>query len=235
MYRVLVSGGSPTWSWRARLSSLNSRNRARVSPSWSTTSSSERIQSIVSCSSMSGSWCLNSSKYISERRLGHGHAGSTRRVVARTSSTSMLCSEYERRYFARRPSLQASIDAGSVAGTSWTGTAGRRRGPRPSRGRTVASRYQRASGPFDGADVDRAVVLRDPDDGAVARPGRGARLDLDLLRRGQRREVGFPERHLRTLIEVAPALGDGRLRAGRVDRRMPATAQCWTLGPVCSP
>src|SRR4029077_8519690 len=39
-------------------------NRARASPSSATTWSSEAIQSSVSSGSMSGSWCLNSSKYI---------------------------------------------------------------------------------------------------------------------------------------------------------------------------
>src|SRR6476660_9486638 len=39
-------------------------NRARASPSSATTWSSEEIQSSVSSGSMSGSWCLNSSKYI---------------------------------------------------------------------------------------------------------------------------------------------------------------------------
>ncbi len=40
------------------------RKRARVSPACSTTWSSDCIQSSVSAGSMSGSWCLNSSKYI---------------------------------------------------------------------------------------------------------------------------------------------------------------------------
>ena len=49
---------------RARFLLFKLLKRARVSPSWSTTSSSEWIQSSVSAVSMSGSWCLNSSKYM---------------------------------------------------------------------------------------------------------------------------------------------------------------------------
>src|SRR3954451_8457653 len=51
------------------------RNRARISPSWSTTWSSEAIQSSVSAGSMSGSWCLNSSKYMSWAPVGAAALG----------------------------------------------------------------------------------------------------------------------------------------------------------------
>ena len=90
----------------------------------------------------------------------------------------------------RRP--RASTAGSTSAGTSRGGPRCRPRstpGPWRARARTgtrrpatwtaagpasvaVASRYQRALGSVDGADVDRAVVLRDPDDGAVLGPGR---------------------------------------------------------------
>src|SRR5436190_10652934 len=51
------------------------RNRARISPSWSTTWSRDASQSSVSAGSMSGSWCLNSSKYMSWAPVGAAAPG----------------------------------------------------------------------------------------------------------------------------------------------------------------
>ena len=108
---------------------------------------------------------------------------------------------------------RASARTGTRRPSTWTATS-----PAPA---AVASRYQRALGAVDRPDVDRPVVLRDPDDRAVLGPGRRARLDLDLLRRGQRGEVRFLERHVRTLIQVARRL-DGGSVAGRGSNRRPA-------------
>ncbi len=77
MYRVWVSGGRPTCSCRARLRILYSRKRVRSSPSWLWIWSRASIHSCVSAGSMSGSWCLNSSKYMAGEllRAGEGFWG----------------------------------------------------------------------------------------------------------------------------------------------------------------
>src|SRR5215213_2633133 len=61
-YGVETVAGTPTWSSWARSSSLVMRNRARVRPWASTTSSRLSSHSLVSAGSVSGSWWTNPSK-----------------------------------------------------------------------------------------------------------------------------------------------------------------------------
>src|SRR3954468_22477438 len=65
-------------------------NRARASPSSATTWSSEAIQSSVSSGSMSGSWCLNSSKYIGFSVAHLGRFGQSRGGNAMVSDATRL-------------------------------------------------------------------------------------------------------------------------------------------------
>src|SRR6266508_3711402 len=174
------------------------RKRARFSPSSSTTWSSEASHSSVSWGSMSGSCCLNSSKYIvrSGRRVSGGiqPQGGVEYVglehLAEAGDTLVLVAQ----------ALVRSLDRALVRGPN-------RSGSQPSTGRVdddvrVGDRLPVPSPPgtADAADERIGAVGDDPDDRSVDRGvGRGRGLDLDLFGLAERGQIVWREGHDRSV------------------------------------
>src|SRR4029079_3831058 len=161
-------------------------NRARLSPSCSTSWSNDFSQSSVSASSMSGSWCLNSSKYMT------GPSVSGRLEAQRGREVVGLEHRPERRALVRVLRLQRGGDA-----LDRVRVIGRDRGGRQPAAVDVDGDGRvglrllvpAALVAVDAADEDLAVVDHDPDDGLVGGAAGRDGLDPDLLGGVDRLEV----------------------------------------------